>query len=227
MFCVVLSCVTLCPYCRLPSLLGWAVTLLSPANVGWASTAQSIGQNLGFFASYTVFLALNNADFCNRFRAVPLEVGFFDLPSYMHFWGVVYLICTVTLAVLKKEDAYTPEKGEELDIVPLYGRMWRIIQLPPMRTLILIFLTTRIAFSCADNLTALKLIEKGFSKEKMAILVFFLFPFELFWPILVGSWATKSGNSLIPFIQSYPFRLVTTLIGVAVVYNYPTGIDIN
>lgn len=37
---------------------GWALTLLSPAHVGYASTCQTIGTSTGFFTSFTAFLAL-------------------------------------------------------------------------------------------------------------------------------------------------------------------------
>lgn len=37
---------------------GWALTLLSPPNVGYASTCQTVGTSTGFFTSFTVFLAL-------------------------------------------------------------------------------------------------------------------------------------------------------------------------
>lgn len=43
--------------------LGWALTLLSQQNISYASTAQTIGLNCGYFLSFTVFLALNSADF--------------------------------------------------------------------------------------------------------------------------------------------------------------------
>lgn len=42
---------------------GWALTLLSPENLGYASTCQTIGLNTGYFASFTVFLALNSEEF--------------------------------------------------------------------------------------------------------------------------------------------------------------------
>jgi len=49
---------------------GWALTLLSRRHVGWAATCQTVGMNVGYFASFTVFLALNDAGFCNAyFRA--------------------------------------------------------------------------------------------------------------------------------------------------------------
>jgi hypothetical protein len=43
--------------------LGWALTLLKPENLSYASTSQTIGLNTGYFLSFTVFLALNSADF--------------------------------------------------------------------------------------------------------------------------------------------------------------------
>ena len=44
---------------------GWALTMLSPQNVGMASTANTIGQTVGYLVAYVVFLAFNSADFCN------------------------------------------------------------------------------------------------------------------------------------------------------------------
>lgn len=42
---------------------GWALTLLSEDNLSYASTCQTIGLNTGYFASFTVFLALNSEAF--------------------------------------------------------------------------------------------------------------------------------------------------------------------
>lgn len=42
---------------------GWALTLLSQENLPYASTCQTIGLNTGYFASFTVFLALNSESF--------------------------------------------------------------------------------------------------------------------------------------------------------------------
>ena len=42
---------------------GWALTILSSANVRYASTCQTIGLNTGYFLSFTVFLAFNSAEF--------------------------------------------------------------------------------------------------------------------------------------------------------------------
>jgi PAT family acetyl-CoA transporter-like MFS transporter 1 len=56
---------------------GWALTLLSRERVGWASTCQTVGTNLGFFASSAALLALGDPGFCARwvFRRRREEVA--------------------------------------------------------------------------------------------------------------------------------------------------------
>ena len=46
---------------------GWALNILSPENVGYASTCNTVGQTAGYFISYTIFLALESKDFCNQY----------------------------------------------------------------------------------------------------------------------------------------------------------------
>lgn len=49
-------------------------------NVGYASTCNTVGQTTGFFLGNVVFLALESAEFSNKFlRTVPLDVGFVTL----------------------------------------------------------------------------------------------------------------------------------------------------
>lgn len=53
----------ICPSVTDIAVDGWALTLLSQENLSFASTCQTIGLNTGFFASFTVFLALNSETF--------------------------------------------------------------------------------------------------------------------------------------------------------------------
>lgn len=60
--------------------------------------------NIGYFASFTVFLALNDASFCNRYlRAEQSSYGIIRLGGYMRFWGWVYIVVTLLLLVCKRE----------------------------------------------------------------------------------------------------------------------------
>lgn len=82
---------------------GWALTLLSKKNVGYAATCQTVGMNIGYFTSFTVFLALSDPDFCSSYLGTPPGVPLVTLAGYMRFWGYVYLVVTAAVAVFKPE----------------------------------------------------------------------------------------------------------------------------
>ena len=118
---------------------GWAISLISPQNLSYASTAQTVGLTAGSFLSFTVFLALNAPDFANTwFRKTPLKVGLVSLGGYMEFWGWVYLVVTLGLAVLKKEERSKDRDG----IIEVYRSMWGVLKLKDIHTLIIIMLIT-------------------------------------------------------------------------------------
>ncbi|CAI9735524.1 acetyl-coenzyme A transporter 1-like [Octopus vulgaris] len=59
---------------------GWALTMLSKDNVGWASTCNSVGQTAGYFLGNVLFLALESPTFCNKYlRSVPSSEGIITL----------------------------------------------------------------------------------------------------------------------------------------------------
>lgn len=60
---------------------GWALTMMAPENVGYASTCNAVGQTLGFVLGFSGFLALNSASFANKFRDIPGEDGLVTLPQ--------------------------------------------------------------------------------------------------------------------------------------------------
>lgn len=80
---------------------GWALTLLSRKNVGYAATCQTIGMNIGYFSSFTIFLALNDAQFCSKYFGTSRELV--TLRGYLELWGWVYFIVTVFVGLFKKE----------------------------------------------------------------------------------------------------------------------------
>lgn len=66
---------------------GWALTMLSRENVGYASTCNSVGQTAGYFMGNVLFLALESADFCNKYlRTEPKDAGIVTL-SGTELWG--------------------------------------------------------------------------------------------------------------------------------------------
>lgn len=107
---------------------GWALTMLSKSNISYASTCQTIGLSIGYFVSYTIFLALNSPEFCNSYlRQEPSEEGILSLGQYMWFWGVIYIIVTVLIALFKTE---RKEYNQNTSIVKTYRQMFFILSLP-------------------------------------------------------------------------------------------------
>lgn len=167
---------------------GWALTLLSPGNVSYASTAQTVGLTAGQFMSYTVFLALNAADFANKwFRAVPRDEGFISLGGYLTFWGWVYIIVTIGLGVLKREEKAENEDG----VWDVYRIMWGILKLKNVQTILIVHLIAKIGFQANEGVTNLKLLDKGFGKDNMALTVLIDFPFEIGLGYYAGMWSQK------------------------------------
>ena len=83
---------------------GWALTMLSRENVGYASTCNSVGQTSGFFLGYTIFLALESKEFCNTYlRVEPQEAGILELSTFLFFWGVIFITITTAIWWFKSE----------------------------------------------------------------------------------------------------------------------------
>ena len=162
------------------------MTLLSTENLAYASTAQTVGLTAGQFLSYTVFLAFNSPDFANRyFRSTPQPYGLLTLGGYVTFWGYGYLVVTVLLAILKKE-----EKTKERDgIWEVYKVMGGILKLRNVQSIIIIHLIAKIGFQANDAATSLKLLDKGLSQEDLALTVLIDFPFEIALGYYVGKWS--------------------------------------
>jgi hypothetical protein len=167
---------------------GWALTLLTPGNVSYASTAQTVGLTAGQFLSYTVFLAFHSKDFANRwFRTEPLDHGLMSLGGYLTFAGWAYILVTIGLAVLKREERTKNEDG----IWDVYKIMWGVLKLKNIQTIILVHLIAKIGFQANDGVTGLKLLDKGFGTENMALTVLIDFPFEIGLGYYAGKWSQE------------------------------------
>jgi len=65
--------------------------------------------NIGYFSSFTVFLALNDADFCNKYlRVAPAPDGYLTLAFYLRAWGWAYALATLLIAAFKREVNFPP-----------------------------------------------------------------------------------------------------------------------
>ena len=197
---------------------GWAISLLSMAHISYASTAQTVGLTAGSFLSHTVFLALQAPDFANAwFRTVPKDVGLLTLGGYMEFWGWGYLLVTIGLALVKKEEKTRDRDG----IMEVYRSMWEVIKLPNILTIVAIHLVSKLGFVTNEAVTNLKLLDKGFGQANLALVVLIDFPFELGLGYYAGKWSTEY-TPLRLWCWAYVARLVAAVVAQITVLLYPT-----
>ncbi|KAK9367934.1 acetyl-coenzyme A transporter 1-domain-containing protein [Lipomyces kononenkoae] len=200
---------------------GWALTLLSHANLSYASTAQTIGLNTGYFLSFTVFLAFNSAEFANKyFRTVPQDTGLLSMSSYLKFWGWTYLIMTLALFLGKTEEKTRETRSGKNGILDVYTAMWKIVKLPNVQLFILIHLVSKFGFQANDAVTNLKLLEKGLSKEDLALTVLIDFPFEIIFGYYSAKWSVGN-RPLRPWLYAFVGRLGSALLAQLLVYYFP------
>ena len=205
---------------------GWALTILSRDSLSYASTAQTVGLNIGYFLSFTIFLSLNSADFTNKYlRSTDLPYGLISLGGYLKFAGVIYLIVTGYVAFCVTEHpgrshyikgklydrgSSLPSSTKEMNapqyndddndeestksIKFIYGRFLEVLKLPAVQTLVGVHLVSKIAFQCNEAATNLKLLEKGFKREDLAVSVLIDVPFEIIFGYYVAKWSSDNNS---------------------------------
>ena len=123
---------------------GWALTMLSRDNVGYASTCNSAGQTTGFFMGYTIFLALESKEFCNAYlRSEPQDTGIVTLPTFLFFWGIVFIVMTTGVWWFKREGREVHGESEK-NIFTGYKQLLSVLKLPSVQALAIAVLTSRV-----------------------------------------------------------------------------------
>ncbi|KAJ7995374.1 hypothetical protein DPEC_G00243900 [Dallia pectoralis] len=195
---------------------GWALTMLSRENVGYASTCNSVGQTAGYFLGNVLFLALESADFCNKYiRAQPKATGLVTLSEFLFFWGMVFLVSTTLVAIMKKETARGQHgrrkvREDTQSVMETYKLLVSIIKMPSVFTFCSMLLTAKIGFSAADAVTGLKLVEAGVPKEQLALLAVPMVPLQILLPLIISKY-TAGPRPLDVFYKAFPFRLLIGL----------------
>ncbi|XP_026884878.2 acetyl-coenzyme A transporter 1 [Electrophorus electricus] len=195
---------------------GWALTMLSRGNVGYASTCNSVGQTAGYFLGNVLFLSLESADFCNKYlRFEPQEQGIVTLSDFLFFWGIIFMVSTTLVAFIKKENGAPHRskrrpKEETQGVMETYRLLFQIIKMPTVFTFCCLLLTSKIGFSAADAVTGLKLVEAGVPKAELALLAVPMVPLQILLPLVISKY-TAGPRPLDVFYKAFPFRLLIGL----------------
>ncbi|KAI6658964.1 Acetyl-coenzyme A transporter 1 [Oopsacas minuta] len=193
---------------------GWALSLLSRELVGYASTCNSVGQTAGYFVGFMLLLALESQDFTNAYiRTTPADGGLVTLGGFMAFWGVVFIVVTLTLSVLKKEST----DNTTMTLSKAYSELWKIIKKEIVLEYCLIVFTSKIAFAASDSISHLKLINAGVPKQNLALLAVPIAPLQIILPWFYSRY-TVGPYPMDLFVKSYPYRLIFIIINAMLVH---------
>ncbi|KAK3609670.1 hypothetical protein CHS0354_035955 [Potamilus streckersoni] len=196
---------------------GWALTILSRRNVGWASTCNSVGQTAGYFLGNALFLALESADFCNKYlRSEPQSEGVVTLASFLYYSGIVFFIST-TLVSLMKHEKVDQDVDSNQGIADTYKQLIRVIHLPSVISYAIIVLTVEVAFAAADSLFDLKLIEAGMPKERLALFTVPMVPIEIILTLIISKF-TAGPRPMDIYLKAMHYRILVELLYVFVVW---------
>ncbi|KAH7929383.1 hypothetical protein BV22DRAFT_1029629 [Leucogyrophana mollusca] len=197
---------------------GWALTLLSQENLSYASTCQTIGLNTGYFASFTVFLALNSEAFADRWGIPRLTMG-----PYLRFCSLLCFGVTLWLVFFEKEGKESLDDSD-MTVTEAYKTIWNICKLKNVQGLVMMLIFAKIGFAANDAVTQLKMIEKGLGREDLAIVVLIDFPFQILGGWLAAKWSIGD-RPLRPWIWAFWPRLVFAMISTLIVYWFPSHIS--
>eukprot|EP00603_Paraphysomonas_imperforata_P009894 CAMPEP_0114452970 /NCGR_PEP_ID=MMETSP0104-20121206/1794_1 /TAXON_ID=37642 ORGANISM="Paraphysomonas imperforata, Strain PA2" /NCGR_SAMPLE_ID=MMETSP0104 /ASSEMBLY_ACC=CAM_ASM_000202 /LENGTH=544 /DNA_ID=CAMNT_0001625247 /DNA_START=82 /DNA_END=1716 /DNA_ORIENTATION=- len=186
---------------------GWALTMLSRANVGYASTCNAIGQVLGFFFANQGFIVLSDQKWCQK--VLGLSNPLFDLPSFMAFWGVVFIVLTLLVWVFKVEVPLNSD-DEPDGILETYRQMYSISRLRNVRIFILVLMTSRIALAPNDSVAMFKMQEYGMPKEDIATLSPLLLVLSLALPAVTSKYLAQQPMKM--FLYGLQFKLFTSIL---------------
>lgn len=133
---------------------------------------------------------------------MEISTGIVTLPGFLYFWGLVFVVTTTIVAVIKKETEFRGLEHEtvpERDLQTAYGNLLGILKLKPIQTLVIILLTCKIGFSATDSVMGLKLVEAGVPKEQLGLLAVPLIPLQIALPLVISKYTTGESKLIFEY----------------------------
>lgn len=189
---------------------GWALTMLRPENVSWAATCNAFGQTAGYAFGFVGYTTLES------WKVVTLA-------SFAFYSGIAFIVVTVLVGCLKREEPVSQEHEPE-DLAASYRQMLRMFSLPPLRLLIVVLFTWKMAFPITDAIAPLKLQEYGVPKEHLTYMMSSLMPVYMLLPLIASKW-TSGKRPLDLAARMLPLRVFLIPVTAAVVYYTPKVVD--
>ena len=186
---------------------GWALTILKPRNIGYASTCNTIGQTLGYFEAFVLIMAV-------------VETGYVSFSVFTTFHGILFIFVTVCVLLFKEEDPVRPEEKVD-DAKTVYMQMAQTVELPAVKELLFVLLTWKFSSAVAENVTILKVQELGMPKEHAATLSLLLMPLQIVIPMVVTKYTASDRPLDLGKFAYLPKTVVAAFSGFVLVYFAP------
>jgi PAT family acetyl-CoA transporter-like MFS transporter 1 len=142
------------------------------------------------------------------------------LAGFMFYTGFVFILVTVVVAAVKPEEPL--KDGEQPEgVLEAYRSIIMMLQLKPIRTLIIVLFTWKFAFAVVDSVAPLKFQEYGVTKEYMTYMGSALMPLEILLPIVASPW-TAGPRPFNLAMYVYPWKVATVPITALLAYYTPS-----
>ncbi|EPY52212.1 acetyl-CoA transporter [Schizosaccharomyces cryophilus OY26] len=191
---------------------GWSLNMLDAHQLNYASTAQTVGLNTGFFLSFTVLLVLTSPEFANSLlRLSPLDEGLITLSGYIRFWALITLISVIFVLFWEEQK---PDRVASMR--DTFRSIRDILSLKNMKQLMVVHLFGKVGFVANETLTLLKATEFGLSKAMLSLIILINFPLGLILGVYIGH--ISNNRPLYVWLWGYWGRTSSILFNIALVY---------
>jgi len=89
-----------------------------------------------------------------------------------------------------------------------------------VRTFMIVHLMSKVGFQANEAVTNLKLLEKGFSREDLALTVLIDFPFSILFGYYAAKWSSGP-RPLMPWMLAFVGRLLSAVLNMGIVAMFP------
>ncbi|CAF1532594.1 unnamed protein product, partial [Didymodactylos carnosus] len=155
---------------------GWAITLLSKENVGWAGICNMGGLSFGRLFAFCLVLTLGSTEFSNKYirRFLSLKEHPYELVSFskfLLFCGSVFLLVTALIILCKREQLQQDTENAKIDgLYDTYSDVFKLFKKSCVRQLALISLTYTMGFAATFSMTNLTLVKNGVRTQTIGLM---------------------------------------------------------
>lgn len=144
------------------------------------------------------------------------------MQGFMQFWGVVFIVVTVLIGLLKteKKEESRQEGESEASIAEVYRQTWQVLRIPRVRHLCMVLLTWKLGFAASDALFLPKLLERGMAKEHIALMSSAMTPLMILVTAAVSK-MTSGPRPLDLAMKVYPVRIGFSILSAVLMFVLP------